>query len=228
MNHILKRRILYFTSLIVIIIALGFLLRNYITLAQLQKYAQQLYIFTQENYFQAVLIYCLVFIIASMCFIPITVLLTIAGGFLFGAIPGWLYAISCTTIGSCLTFLFVRNFIGDLIQQYYDDELENLNQDFAHFGAQYLLILQLVPFTPTFFINLCAGLTEISLWTFAWTTLVGIAPAAFLYAWAGKSLHHVHSAADIITWPWLLLFTGIGFLLLLLLLNRKRLYSVRK
>lgn len=224
----LQKRISQLFCIILFFLIAGFFFRNYLTLAQLQKYAHQLYAFTQENYVQSVALYCVIFIIASMCFIPITVLLTIAGGFLFGVIPGWLYAIICTTIGSCLTFLFVRHFIGDLIQHYYDDELGHLNQDFAQFGAQYLLILQLVPFTPTFFINLCAGLSEISLWTFAWTTLVGIAPAAFLYAWAGKSLHHVHSVADIISWPWFFLFTGIALLLLLLLIFRKRLYSVRK
>jgi uncharacterized membrane protein YdjX (TVP38/TMEM64 family) len=67
-------------------------------------------------------------------------------------------------------------------------------------------MLQLLPATPTFLINTLAGLTSISLWTFVWTTFVGIIPGSLLYTYAGQKLYTITSLWDIFSVPVILIF----------------------
>ena len=50
---------------------------------------------------------------------------------------------------------------------------------------------------PYFFINALAALTNVSTFTFMWTTCVGSIPIIFIYAFAGRQLYLVESVRDI-------------------------------
>ena len=50
------------------------------------------------------------------------------------------------------------------------------------------LTLRLIPLFPFFLVNLVAGLTRITIGTFVAATAIGIIPASFVFATAGRQL----------------------------------------
>jgi len=146
-------------------------------------------------------------------------MLNLLGGFLFGALVAALYVNIGTTIGSTLSFLTFRYFLGAYVQERYKDKLVDLNAHIKKNGARYLLILQIFPVTPSFLINTLSGLTKIRLWTFVWTTSVGILPGSLVYTFAGRQLGIIESTKDILSWPMvvaLILLACMAFLPLII------------
>lgn len=160
-------------------------------------------------YFWSVMLYILIFIVVVSFALPLALVLTIVGGFLFGVIEGAVYANIGGTIGACISFLMVRYLLGDFLQAKFADQLTAFNEEFNRHGALYMLSVHLVPVVPFFIINTVAGLTKMSLWTFFWTTSVGVIPGSLLYTFAGQELMTIQKATDIFS-PQVL----IAFLLL--------------
>lgn len=183
------KKTIYATLFILFIISIWYLrLDHHITRESIRASADQLRLFVSTHYAQSIALYCVLFIVATIAAIPITVALTIAGGFLFGTILGSILAVFCATFGAMCLFVSMRYIFADWVQKKYTDELRALNEKVKADGAKYLLIAQLLPFTPSPLINICAGLLPISLWTFTWATAVGILPGTVLYAWFGRFL----------------------------------------
>ena len=67
---------------------------------------------------------------------------------------------------------------------------------------------------PFFMINLVAGLTPISLWTYGWTTAIGITPGSFVFAFAGQQLGNISSARDVFTIQIMIAFALLALLAL--------------
>jgi uncharacterized membrane protein YdjX (TVP38/TMEM64 family) len=177
---------------------------KYITLDNLKLYRDDLHYFVEHHYLLSVLVYSGIFVASIVFFIPIGVILTIAGGFLFGTLPGALYAVTNATLGGVITFLLVRYSLGMWVQKKYAKELSKFNQLVRDGGAYYLLYLQLLPATPSFLINTLAGVTKISLWTFIWTAVIGILPATLLYTFTGQELTTIEHVRDIFSYTTLL------------------------
>jgi len=160
-----------------------------------------LFHFVHQRYVSSVVVYIAFFILCSFLSIPITIMLNLLGGFLFGAIVGAIYVNIGTTVGALLSFLTFRYFLGSYIQARYKDRLQELNRHIKQEGYRYLLMLQIFPATPTFLINSLSGLTTIKLWTFVWTTSLGILPGSLIYTFAGQQLGKIDSINDILSWP---------------------------
>jgi uncharacterized membrane protein YdjX (TVP38/TMEM64 family) len=170
---------------------------HFFSLKLLKKYAFDLQLYTQQHYLTVLFCYMLLFISATACFIPVTILMTILGGFLFGGMYGAMYAAFAGTIGGSLVFLIVRHLLRDWVYENYAKQFERFSKAFHKHGARYLLSLQISPITPTFFINLFMGLTNISLWTYMWTAFVGMLPGAFIYALAGQKIQGITQLDDV-------------------------------
>lgn len=170
---------------------------NYFSLSLLKQHAFQLRDYTQKHYADVLIHYMVFFIGATAAFVPVTILMTIMGGFLFGSLAGAFYAALAATLGGSIVFLVVRHLLRDLVRVHYAERFERFNKQFQKDGARYLLCLQISPITPTFFINLLVGLTNISLWTYMWTAFVGMLPGAFIYALAGHKLQMIGSIEEV-------------------------------
>ncbi len=211
MNY--AKRLIFAGFIIVAILILHVMgLRDYITFAQLKRYGLSLQELVNQYYWQAVFTYMLIFIGSTITGLPVTVVLTVAAGFLFGIFYGTLYVIISATTGAMLMFVTVRYLIGEWIQMRYAAQLQGFNQEIEQHGARYVLALQVLPVTPTVFINLLAGISPMSLWTFIWTTAVGIMPGTLIYTWAGNRLPALESMREIMS------FSIIFILLMLVLL----------
>jgi uncharacterized membrane protein YdjX (TVP38/TMEM64 family) len=61
-------------------------------------------------------------------------------------------------------------------------------------GAKIVLLVRLSPVFPFTYINYAFGLTGVSLGTYVWTTLIGIAPATFAFVYIGSIAHEAATA----------------------------------
>ncbi len=221
MSNQLKRRLMIFLAIVGGLFALRFLFPDVLTLANFQQHAYQFHNFVQNNYGISVAIFIIVCALATALFIPVTIVATIASGFLFGAIPGAAYAIIGVTIGSMILFFVIRWWLKKSIEQQYAQQLAKLNKELKAHGHYYLLSLQLFPLTPTFLINTLAGVTPISAWQFCWTTVVGILPGSLVYSIAGQQLMTIEKPGDIFSWPIILGLVLLTLLAVLPLLKKK-------
>jgi uncharacterized membrane protein YdjX (TVP38/TMEM64 family) len=169
-----------------------------VSLAALKCHAQSLSAYAHDYYLPAVVAYIALFVLMSACFIPVTVMMTLLGGYLFGGFPGALYATIGAALGGGSVFLLVRYFFRDRMRMRYAKQYERFNKNFKN-SAGYLLFLQISPVMPTFFINVCMGLTNVPFLTYLWTAGLGMIPGSIIYAYAGEKLHRLKSLRTIMT-----------------------------
>lgn len=181
-------------------------------LQEIQLYKERLLLFVRDQYILAVVSFIMVYSVAMSLLVPIGAILTLTGGFLFGALWGSLYALVGATLGASCAFLLVRNVWGVHLQKRYAQHLHNFNKAVARNGRRYLFAVRLIIIVPYALVNLLAGLTCISFKTFFWTTVCGILPGTIVYAFAGQQLATIDSIKNIFSWPVITAFILLGVL----------------
>lgn len=185
---------------------------KYWSLISLKQHADQLAILAQAHPFIAPLCYILFYILYTALSIPEAVVLTVAGGFVFGALKATCFITFAATVGGTISFLIIRYLVGKKIQKKYATHFARFNRAIKTYGASYLLIVRFIVIIPFFLVNILAALTPISLSTFIVTTAIGIIPGTFIYALAGEHLHAINSLQDIFTPRTILLFILLALL----------------
>jgi uncharacterized membrane protein YdjX (TVP38/TMEM64 family) len=127
--------------------------------------------------------------------LPCGLIMTVAGGLLFGWLLGALAAITAATLGATIVFLIARSAVGDALSQRAGPWLARLSQGFQKDALNYMLFLRLVPAFPFWFVNIAPAVLGVPLRTFVLGTVVGITPATFAFASAGAGLDSVILAA---------------------------------
>jgi uncharacterized membrane protein YdjX (TVP38/TMEM64 family) len=130
--------------------------------------------------------FILIYALAVVALIPAS-LLTIAGGAVFGLLPGVAYALIGATLGSTAAFLLGRHVARRLVAARLAamPRFVAIERAVSARGRRIVLLLRLSPVVPFNFLNYALGLTTISVWDFVFASL-GTVPGAFVYAYAGK------------------------------------------
>ena len=81
-------------------------------------------------------------------------MLSITGGFLFGAIWGTVHIVLSATLGATLLFLIAKTSLGNLLRATAGPWLQKMQAGFQENALSYLLVLRLVPLFPFFVVNL--------------------------------------------------------------------------
>ncbi len=198
---------------VVVIIVLRYLgIGEYINFARFKAERTELHDYVDTHYPYSVFMYIVIYMLTVTFSIPIAALLTVAGGFLFGTILGSLYANIGATIGAVFLFLIVRHLLGKGMQKRYGVQLDRFNNEMKKYGTMYLLLVHFVAVVPFFLINVFAGLTQVSIWTFIWTTSLGILPGSLVYAFAGRQLQCIESLKDIFSFNVVMVFILLALL----------------
>ncbi len=155
--------------------------------------------FARSHLLAALLVYFLVYVVATALSLPAAVLLTLVGGALFGRWLGTAVVSLASTLGATLAFLSSRYLFREALQRRFNDRLEPINRGIEQNGAYYLLTLRLVPAVPFFLINVGMGLTPIRLSTYVFVSWLGMLPATFLYVNAGTALATLDSPSDLVS-----------------------------
>lgn len=180
------------------IIGIGyyFNLSSYLSLSALHERAVEMQAVVNEHYFYVVAEYMAIYALLIMLGLPIVAPLSIIGGFLFDTALGTIYAVVAATIGSILCYWIVQKLLYNWLTKRYARRIEIFNKQVHEHGANYLLLLHFMTIVPFFIINGFAALTNIPLRTVTWTSIVGFAPLAFIYAFEGTQLSSITSASD--------------------------------
>jgi uncharacterized membrane protein YdjX (TVP38/TMEM64 family) len=142
-------------------------------------------------------LFVLVYVAVTGLSLPGAVILTLAGGFLFGAVLGTLFVNLGATTGATLAFLVSRYLLRDWVERRFGTWLGPVQQGFAQNAFSYLMTLRLIPLFPFFVVNLVSGLTRMNIGTYVAATALGIIPGSFVYAYAGRQLGTINSLKDI-------------------------------
>lgn len=199
-------------------------LHHTLSLANLKNHQENFRLFYAENALFTMTLYTVVYIVMAALSLPGAVIMTLAGGAMFGLFKGTLLVSFASTIGATLAFLVARFLFRNSIQTRFKDKLDTINREIEKEGAFYLFTLRLVPLFPFFIINLVMGLTPISTKRFALASQLGMLPATIVFVNAGKQLAAIDAVSNILSPGMIATFVIIG----IFPIGAKRLVSVMR
>ena len=179
------------------IIALGlvlvfvFDLDEFASFRHLREHHQNLTAFVAAHYIQAMLGYLLLYVMFVALSLPGAIWLTVAAGFLFGAVMGAILSVIAATVGATVLFLATKTSLGDYLHAHAGPWLGKVERGFADNQWSYLLMMRLFPAIPFFIANLVPAFLGVPLGVFVTTTFIGIIPATVIFATIGAGLGSV-------------------------------------
>lgn len=219
----------------VVILLLGlalfllFGLERYFSFEMLSRHHGELTAWVAAHVALAAFIFVLFYALAVAFSLPIAVVITPVGGFLFGVWLGAVLSVIGATLGSVALFLAARTAFYDLFRARAGATLARLEDGFRRDSFNYLLFLRLVPVFPFWLVNIVPALLGVKLGPYALATVIGIIPGAIVYASVGASFGMLIERGErpdfgvIFEWHILLPLLGLAALSLLpVIYNRLR------
>lgn len=174
---------------------------SYLQFEFLQQRVGDLRAWYAGNPLLAGLIYFGCYVLVAALSLPGAVVMTLAGGALFGFWYALLLVSFASSIGATLALLVSRLVLRDWVQQRFGRHLGAVNKGFAKDGAFYLFSLRLVPIFPFFLINVLMGLLPVRTWPFYWVSQLGMLPGTAVFVNAGTQLGQLQSLSGILSAP---------------------------
>lgn len=166
----------------------GFGLNKYVTFESLRQNRGELMAFVAGMPVKAAVLYVLIYAVAVALSLPGGVVLTLAGGFLFGNLLGTGLTVVAATIGATALFLAARTALGDVLRAKAGPFLARMEQGFKENALSYMLVLRLIPAFPFFIVNLVPAFLGVALRTYVIGTFLGIIPGTFVFSSIGAGL----------------------------------------
>ena len=192
-----------------------------VSLGELKARREELVAFVDAHWLASITIFAVLYTVVVALSLPLALVLTLTGGFLFGPIIGALLSVSSATLGSTVFFLACRTAFGDTLAKRAGPTVNKLAAGFRRDAFSYLFTLRILPVAPLLLINIAAGLARVKVGTFMLASLIGMAPGSFVYSFLGSGLGAVFERGDepnlsIIAEPRILLpLIGLAILALL-------------
>lgn len=190
----MRQLIRYLPLLILLLALLGFVLSGgsrYLSLEALQENDAALRAYVAEHRLTALILFAAFYALVTAISIPGALVLTLAGGYLFGTLAGGLATVFGATTGAIVVFFAVRTSLGESLRrraQASGGRLQAIMAGIAAGAFGYILTLRLIPLVPFWLVNVAAGLAHAPPGAYALATLLGIMPATFIYAGIGASI----------------------------------------
>ena len=171
-------------------------LSSYLTLDALKENRDTLRSFVQAHKAEAVGVFILAYIAVAALSLPVGVVLSVAGGFLFGSLFGAAWIVIGATIGATILFVVAKSALGEPLRQRFAAQVKTMEDGFKANAFSYLLLLRLVPLFPFWLVNLAPAFLGVSITIFVATTFIGIIPGAFVFASIGNGLNALFDAGE--------------------------------
>lgn len=185
-------------------------LNHVLTLAGLKVSLGQFELWRAASPFLVGLAFFAFYVVVAALSLPGAVVMTLAGGALFGLFWGTAIVSFAASAGATLAFLASRYLLRDMIQKRFGDRLKAINDGMAKEGAFYLFTLRLVPLFPFFLVNLLMGLTAIRTRSYYWVSQVGMLAGTVVFVNAGTQLARIESLSGILSPGLLISFALLG------------------
>lgn len=137
--------------------------------------------------------------------------LDIAAGATFGPMLGTVYSVLGAEIGAIASFLIGRALGQEVLTRILRTNVAFCERCSDRHLAIFVLLARLVPLFSFDVISYGAGLTNMSLRTFAIVTFVGMIPPTFALTYAGS---------QVVSGPWLTILSGLAMVAVILLLPK--------
>ncbi len=143
--------------------------------------------------------YLLAYILMAALAIPGALVMTVAGGAVFGLVEGTVLASFGSSLGATLAMLASRYLFRGWVQHHFGRRLDQMNRGLARDGWLYLLSLRLVPAIPFFVVDILFGVTAFPVLRFYAVSQAAMLPATLVYVNAGTQLEHLTSLSSILS-----------------------------
>ncbi len=150
--------------------------------------------FLSQHMLLSLLIYMGLYVLIIALSIPGGLILTLAGGLLFGWLVGTIATVFAATAGATVVFLIARSSLGSAVEKSAGPWLDKFRKGFEAEGIRYMLFLRLVPF-PFWAVNLAPALLGIPVRTYVIGTFFGIIPGTLAFSYLGGTLDELIAAA---------------------------------
>lgn len=161
---------------------------HHLSLHELRDSRASLHAFVRTHGLEAALAYLAVYVGVISLSLPGALIMTLTGGFLFGPWVGALLADLGCSSGAMVVYAVCRLTVGDSLDRRLTPKIKAFEEGFRQNAFLYLLTLRLIPVMPFWLINLAAGLLGAPARAFIVATVMGILPAALIYASLGAGL----------------------------------------
>ncbi len=172
---------------------LAFDLGHYFSLAYLKQSQNEFVAYYAQQPALVLAVYFVLYVAVTALSLPGAVILTLAGGAVFGLVWGTVVVSFASTFGATLAMLAARTILRDSIEKRFGKRLAEVNKGVERDGAFYLFTLRLIPAMPFFVLNLLMGLTRMKIWTYFWVSQLGMFAGTGVYVYAGTELAKVDS-----------------------------------
>lgn len=189
-----KKPLSRFLPLVVIgvVAVLGFVfLRDYLSFDALKENREALLAWRDDNYLIAALTYVGIYIVVVGFSLPGGLVMTLTGGFLFGLVAGTLLTLVGATAGATCIFLAARAGLGDSLRERAGPWMKKFESQFKENQLSFLFFLRLVPAMPFVIANVLPAFFGVSLFTYIWTTFLGIFPGTAVFTSVGTGLGEI-------------------------------------
>lgn len=174
--------------------ALG--LHKYLTLDALRDNRAALSAYVAAHSVTAGAAYVALYTVVVALSLPAGVVLTLAGGLLFGVPWGAILAVIGATIGATALFVIARSAFGDTLRDKAGPFLASMADGFSKDAFNYLLFLRLVPAFPFWVVNLAPALLGMKLTPYVIATAIGIIPGTTIFSLFGAGLGAVFDRGE--------------------------------
>lgn len=144
-----------------------------------------------------VAVYALVYVIATILFVPGSIL-TVAAGFAYGPIWGTLLVSPVSVVAATAAFGLgrsaARSRVAGRVTKY--PRLAVIDRAIGEDGFTIVLLLRLSPIVPFNLLNYALGLTRIKLRTYVLASFVGMLPGTFLHVYLGSLITNASELAS--------------------------------
>lgn len=139
------------------------------------------------------LVFFLAYLAGTAFSLPVTGVLSVVAGIIFGHLVGIPMALFACTIGGTLAYLSSRYILHDVIQRRFATHLIGINSGVEKDGPFYLFGLRMIPVIPFWLLNLLMGLTRMKTAQFFIATLTGMVPITLVLVHFGTELGAIES-----------------------------------
>ena len=136
------------------------------------------------------------YILACVLLLPGGII-TLASGFLFGAVTGTITVSIGSTLGASAAFLIGRTFARDWVRGKVTGrpKFEAIDRAVGEQGFKIVLLTRLSPIFPFNLQNYAYGLTGVKLWKYVLASWIGMLPGTLAYCYIGSGVRSLTEVA---------------------------------
>jgi uncharacterized membrane protein YdjX (TVP38/TMEM64 family) len=195
----LPRVLIGLSAVALVAVSHGLGLFAYLSIDTLRLHRDALSAWVDANTIMAAAVYVAVYVSAVALSIPCGTVLTVSGGFLFGAALGLPLAVLSSTLGAACLYLLARAILGPRTIDRLGPAAQRFAAAMRRDATPFLLAMRFAPVLPFFLVNLVPALVGVPLRTYVLTTFVGVIPAKIVFILAGAGIGSVLDKGEAFT-----------------------------